>query len=88
MQLALQRLEPGESVERHHSQEQFVRVEHGALRVLIYSEDSDETLLYSLVLETGGTDTAIIPAGAWHQLSNTGCAGAVLFYTIYAPPAH
>jgi mannose-6-phosphate isomerase-like protein (cupin superfamily) len=73
--------------ERHTYQDQFVRVEQGTLRVLIYSEDRDETLLYALELRAGDTDATIIPTGTWHQLLNDD-VGVTLFYTIYAPPVH
>lgn len=79
MQLVLMSLEPGEEIglETHVDTDQFFRVEEGKGEVLI---DGRTTNIAS--------DTAIIvPAGARHNVRNTGNKPMKL-YTIYAPPHH
>lgn len=79
MQLVLMSLEPGEEIglETHVDTDQFFRVEEGKGEVLI---DGRTTNIES--------DTAIIvPAGARHNVRNTGNKPMKL-YTIYAPPHH
>jgi mannose-6-phosphate isomerase-like protein (cupin superfamily) len=72
-------LDPGEDIgeEVHESTDQFFRVEKGKGAVVI---DGRETPIES--------DTAIIvPAGARHNVKNTGNEPLRL-YTLYAPPEH
>jgi mannose-6-phosphate isomerase-like protein (cupin superfamily) len=79
MQLVLMALQPGEEIgeEVHKDGDQFFRVEQGEGEVWI---DGVRTTIRS--------DTAmIVPAGARHNVKNTG--GRLLqLYTIYAPPKH
>ena len=79
MQLVLMSLEPGEEIgeEVHEGTDQFFRVEQGKGEVSI---DGRATPIES--------DTAIIvPAGARHNIKNTGHKPLRL-YTLYAPPEH
>ena len=79
MQLVLMALQPGEEIgeEVHDDRDQFFRIEEGMGEVVI-----DGTLT------PAEEDHAIIvPAGARHNLINTGDQ-PLLLYTIYAPPEH
>ena len=79
MQLVLMSLRPGEDIgeETHPDVDQFFRVEKGKGEVLI---DGRKTKIES--------DTAIIvPAGARHNITNTGDRPLKL-YTVYGPPNH
>jgi len=79
MQLVLMALRPGEEIgeEVHEDRDQFFRVENGEGEVWI---DGARTRIKS--------ETAmIVPAGARHNVKNTGNEPLKL-YTIYAPPEH
>jgi len=79
MQLVLMSLRPGEEIgeEVHSDRDQFFRLEKGRGEVWI---DGTRTKIKS--------DTAIIvPAGARHNVKNTG-EKALRLYTLYAPPEH
>lgn len=79
MQLVLMSLQPGEDIgeEIHDEVDQFFRVEKGKGEVFI---DGRTTQVES--------DTAIIvPAGARHNIRNTG-EKPLQLYTLYAPPEH
>ena len=79
MQLVLMALKPGEEIgsEVHEDRDQFFRVEAGRGEVVI---DGNTTPVRA--------DMAIIvPAGARHNVRNTGEAPLKL-YTLYAPPEH
>lgn len=79
LQLVLMTLAPGEDIgeEVHPDRDQFFRVEAGHGEVLI---DGTRTRF--------GDDWAIVvPAGARHNIRNTGDEPLKL-YTIYAPPEH
>lgn len=79
MQLVLMALKPGEDIgeEVHTDVDQFFRVEKGKGVVTI---DGKKTKIES---DTG----IIVPAGARHNVKNTG--GKMLrLYTIYSPPEH
>ena len=84
MQLAISRLQPGESVawETHDTQDQFIRVERGVMTVDLKSERE-----VTRQLMADGLDTIIIPSGTRHRLSNQ-TGSLVSFYTVYSPPAH
>lgn len=79
MQLVLMALQPGEQIgeEVHERTDQFFRVEDGKGVVLI---DGHETRIES-------DDAIVIPAGARHNIKNTGHKPLKL-YTLYAPPQH
>lgn len=79
LQLVLMSIEPGGEIgeEAHNDSDQFFRVEKGKGEVII---DGHRSKIKS--------DSAIIvPAGARHNVINTGDKPLQL-YTLYAPPAH
>ncbi len=84
-QLTVMRLAPGEDIgwESHGHLDQFLRVEQGQARVDFgRSEDSvDESH------EVSDDWAVIVPAGAWHNVVNTGQEDVKL-YSLYSPPEH
>jgi mannose-6-phosphate isomerase-like protein (cupin superfamily) len=79
VQLVLMSLKPGEEIgaEVHEDRDQFFRVEQGRGEVLI---DGTRTPVKS-------DDAIIVPAGARHNVVNTGDEPLRL-YTVYGPPEH
>lgn len=79
MQLVLMTLQPGEGIglEQHEGHDQFFRIEEGQGRATI----DDNTY------DIQDDDAIIVPAGAWHNVINTGTSPLRL-YTLYAPPEH
>ena len=79
LQLVLMALQPGEEIgeEVHEDHDQFFRVEKGKGEVWI---DGERTKIKS-------DDAIIVPAGAKHNVINTGDKSLKL-YTIYGPPDH
>jgi mannose-6-phosphate isomerase-like protein (cupin superfamily) len=79
LQLVLMSLRPGEDIgeEVHHDRDQFFRVEEGKGEVWI---DGARSAIES---DAG----IVVPAGARHNVKNTGKGGLKL-YTIYGPPEH
>ncbi|MBX6367339.1 MAG: cupin domain-containing protein [Rhodospirillales bacterium] len=79
LQLVLMCLQPGEEIgaEVHEDRDQFFRVEEGEGEVEIDGRRS----------EIGDDDAIIVPAGARHNIINTGDEPLKL-YTLYAPPEH
>jgi mannose-6-phosphate isomerase-like protein (cupin superfamily) len=84
-QLTVMRLGPGEDIgrEAHEHNDQFIRIEQGSARVeLGGAEDRiDETH------EVDDDWAAIVPAGVWHNVVNTG-DGELKLYSLYSPPEH
>lgn len=78
-QLVLMSLRPGEEIgqERHEDVDQFIRVEGGTGRVIMNGDAHP--------VEDG--TAVVIPAGATHNLVNTG-ASPLQLYTLYSPPEH
>lgn len=79
LQLVLMALQPGEDIgeEIHEDHDQFFRVEKGKGEVWI---DGQRTKIKR-------DDAIIVPAGAKHNVINTGDK-ALKLYTIYGPPDH
>ena len=79
-QLVLMSLRPLEEIgsEVHEDGDQFFRFEKGEGKVII---NETEYIV-------GDGDTAIVPAGATHNVINTSQTDALKLYTIYAPPHH
>lgn len=79
LQLVLMSIEPGEEIgaEVHEDRDQFFRVEKGAGEIRI--DDN--------VTRVEADDAFIVPAGARHNLVNTGDE-PLRVYTIYGPPEH
>lgn len=79
LQLVVMSLDPGEEIgeETHEDTDQFFRLEEGKGEVEIDGE----------VTKIEGDSGIVVPAGARHNVRNTGREPMKL-YTIYAPPHH
>ena len=79
LQLVLMTLQPGEEIgsEVHEDRDQFFRFEEGRGQVDIDDNSYD-------VVDGSGI---VVPAGARHNVRNTGDAPLKL-YTLYGPPEH
>ncbi|HEU5298936.1 MAG TPA: cupin domain-containing protein [bacterium] len=79
IQLVLMSLRPGEDIgeEVHTGVDQFFRVEAGKGEVMIDGRKS----------KVEGDTAIVVPAGARHNIKNTG-SKALKLYTLYAPPQH
>ena len=79
LQLVLMALRPGEEIgeEVHDDHDQFFRIEKGEGEVWI---DGQRTKIKA-------DDAIIVPAGARHNVINTGDK-ALKLYTLYGPPEH
>jgi mannose-6-phosphate isomerase-like protein (cupin superfamily) len=79
LQLVLMTLPPGEEIgeEVHEDRDQFFRIEAG----------SGEVLIDGHTQAIKDDDAIIVPAGARHNVRNTG-AEPLKLYTLYAPPEH
>ncbi|WP_078555672.1 cupin domain-containing protein [Bacillus alkalicellulosilyticus] len=85
LQLTLMSIGVGEDIglEVHPHLDQFLRIEEG--QGLVQMGDSKERLDFQ---QNAFENTAIfVPAGKWHNLTNTGNIPLKL-YSIYAPPEH
>lgn len=85
LQLTLMSLKPGEDIglEMHPDVDQFLRVEQGQGVVQMGMNKNNMNFRRKIM-----DDSAIfIPAGTWHNLTNTGNRPLKL-YSIYAPPNH
>ena len=77
-QLVIMSLKPGEEIGMEiHQLDQFFRVEEG----------SGEAILDGVSRPVAPGFAIVVPAGAKHNIVNTGKA-ALKLYTIYAPPNH
>lgn len=85
LQLTLMSLNVGEDIglEMHPDVDQFVRVENG--QGFVQMGDSEDNLSFEEMIYDDFI--FIIPAGKWHNLTNTGNTPLKL-YSIYAPPQH
>jgi mannose-6-phosphate isomerase-like protein (cupin superfamily) len=79
IQLVLMALQPGDEIgeETHRDTDQFFRVEEGRGEAWI---DGHKTKIK-------GDDGIVVPAGAKHNIKNTGTK-ALKLYTLYSPPQH
>jgi mannose-6-phosphate isomerase-like protein (cupin superfamily) len=79
LQLVAMTLQPGDEIgeEVHEDRDQFFRIEEGAGAI-----DID-----GVANPVEDDFAVIVPAGARHNVRNTG-AGPLRLYTIYAPPEH
>jgi mannose-6-phosphate isomerase-like protein (cupin superfamily) len=84
-QLTVMRLAPGEDIgrEAHDSNDQFIRIEQGSARVELGGAEDRVDEVY----EVADDWAAIIPAGVWHNVVNTG-DGELKLYSLYSPPEH
>jgi mannose-6-phosphate isomerase-like protein (cupin superfamily) len=85
LQLTVMCLQPGEEIglEVHHDRDQFLRVEEGSGRVQMGASQDD----LSFTREVGDDDVVLVPAGSWHNVTNTG-GGPLRLYSIYGPAEH
>lgn len=79
LQLVLMTMQPGEEIgeEIHEDRDQFFRVEVG----------QGEIWIDGVANEVKADDGIIVPAGAKHNVLNSG-SGPLKLYTIYGPPEH
>lgn len=79
LQLVLMSLKPGEEIggEVHDDRDQFFRIEEGKGEVVI--DGSRRSI--------GSDDAIVVPAGAHHNIRNTG-GEPMQLYTLYGPPEH
>ena len=79
MQLVLMALPPGQDIgaETHATHDQFFRIERGR----------GEVEIDGVIHKIKGGDAMIAPAGARHNVTNTGDKPMRL-YTLYSPPEH
>lgn len=79
LQLVLMTLQPGEEIgeEVHEEHDQFFRIEEGEGKVIIDGQSH----------AIADDDAVIVPAGARHNVVNSGDQPLRL-YTIYGPPEH
>lgn len=85
LQVTLMSIPPGESIglEVHKDTDQFLRVEGGTGRCVMGPAQDD----LNFEQEVSDGWTIQVPAGTWHDVTNTGDEPLSL-YTIYAPPHH
>ena len=77
-QLVLMSLKPGEEIGAEvHQLDQFIRVERGQGKAVL--DGAEHALSNGFVI--------VVPAGAKHNIINTG-AEPLKLYTLYAPPNH
>lgn len=79
LQLVLMSLKPGEDIgaEVHKGGDQFFRIEMGKGQIVIDGKTRS----------IGKDDVIVVPAGARHNLTNTG-EKPLKLYTLYGPPNH
>ena len=79
LQLVLMTLQPGEEIgsEVHEDRDQFFRIEEG----------SGEVHIDGVANKVEDDFAVIVPAGARHNVVNTG-EGPLRLYTLYGPPEH
>ncbi|MCZ8535690.1 cupin domain-containing protein [Paenisporosarcina quisquiliarum] len=85
LQVTLMSLDVGEDIrlEMHSDVDQFIRIEQGQ-GIVQMGKSKDQLNFTRYVYD----DSAILlPAGTWHNLTNTGNTPLKL-YSIYAPPNH
>lgn len=85
LQVTLMSLNPGEGIglEMHATVDQFLRIEQG--QGIVQMGNTRERL--NFVRNVHADDAIMVPAGTWHNLTNTG-NGPLKLYSIYAPPQH
>ncbi|MFD0961173.1 cupin domain-containing protein [Paenibacillus chungangensis] len=85
LQVTLMSINKGEDIglEVHPHTDQFIRIEEG--QAFVQMGDSKDRLDFTA--EVGDDDAIMIPAGKWHNVTNTGHE-PLKIYVIYAPPEH
>jgi mannose-6-phosphate isomerase-like protein (cupin superfamily) len=84
LQVTVMRLAPGEDIggEVHPDTDQFIRLEQGRGQALIGASEEEAE-----ARDIEDDWAVVIPAGAWHNVVNTGDEDLKL-YSIYTPPEH
>ena len=85
LQLTVMAIAPGDDIglEVHEDGDQFLRVESGRGRVQMGPEEDD----LSFDREVEDDDVILVPAGSWHNVTNTGDE-PLKVYALYGPPEH
>jgi mannose-6-phosphate isomerase-like protein (cupin superfamily) len=85
LQVTLMSIKVGEDIglEVHPHVDQFLRIEEG--QGIVQMGDAKDNLYFQR--KVSDDDAIMVPAGKWHNLTNTGNKPLKL-YTIYAPPEH
>ncbi len=85
LQVTLMSIPPRSDVglEVHTDLDQFIRIESGCALVQMGKTDTQ----LNCCQQVGEHHAILIPAGTWHNLTNTGNVPVTLF-SIYAPPQH
>jgi mannose-6-phosphate isomerase-like protein (cupin superfamily) len=85
LQLTVMCLQPEEEIglEVHHDRDQFLRIEQGTGRVVMGPGRDD----LSFKRDVADDDVILVPAGSWHNVTNTGDEPLRL-YSIYGPAEH
>jgi len=85
LQVTLMSIDVGEDIglEAHPHTDQFLRIEEG--QGFVQMGDSKDNLFYQR--NVSEDDAIMVPAGKWHNMTNTG-GKALKLYSIYAPPEH
>lgn len=84
MQMTVMAIQPGDDIgmEVHDDHDQFLRIEQGIAKVEMGPSEKE------LEVWEAEDDFAIfVPAGTWHNVTNTG-DGVLKLYSIYAPGEH
>ena len=78
-------LRPGENIglEMHRKVDQFIRIESGSAHLAVGA--SKKGMEETHEMEAGWA--AFVPAGAWHDVTNTG-PGDLKLYSLYSPAIH
>ncbi len=84
-QLTLMSLKVGEDIgwEHHGNLDQFLRLEQGTARLDLGTNEDSVDESHDIEADWA----LIIPAGTWHNVSNTG-TDEVKLYSLYSPPEH
>lgn len=85
LQLTVMSIEPGDDIglEVHPENDQFLRVEKGKGRCQMGPAEDD----LPFDKEVSDDDVILVPAGTWHNVTNTGDE-ALKVYALYGPPDH
>lgn len=84
-QLTLMCLQPGEDIgwESHRHIDQFLRLEQGTARLDMGASESRIDESHDIEADWA----LIVPAGTWHNVTNTG-VDELKLYSLYSPPEH